>query len=81
MNWQWALLHERDIDNVLFVDYEYSTESLAQAAGLGYAASAYRLGECYDSQVLMVKWVARKTQAPALSIHYYVRLAFALFQV
>jgi uncharacterized protein len=27
-----ALLHERDIDNVLFVDYEYSTELLAQAA-------------------------------------------------
>jgi uncharacterized protein len=46
-----ALLHERDIDLVLFVDYEYSTELLAQAAGLGYAASAYRLGECYDSQV------------------------------
>ncbi|KAF9018099.1 HCP-like protein, partial [Hymenopellis radicata] len=52
-----ALLHERGIDNVVFVDYEYSIELLAQAAELGYAASAYRLGECYDD--------------PALSIHYY----------
>jgi TPR repeat protein len=61
-----ALLHERGIDNVLFVDYEYSTELLAQAAELGYAASAYRLGECYEYGKMGC------LQDPALSIHYYV---------
>ena len=68
-----ALLHERGIDNVLFVDYEYSTELLSQAAELGYAASAYRLGECYEYGKMGCP------QDPALSIHYYVCLAFALF--
>lgn len=62
-----ALLHERGIDNVLFVDYEYSTELLAQAAELGYAPSAYRLGECYEYGKMGCP------QDPALSIHYYVR--------
>jgi uncharacterized protein len=66
-----ALLHERGVDNVLFVDYEYSTELLAQAAELGYAPSAYRLGECYEYGKMGCP------QDPALSIHYYVRLAFA----
>jgi len=62
-----ALLHERGIDNVLFVDYEYSTELLAQAAELGYAPSAHRLGECYEYGKMGCP------QDPALSIHYYVR--------
>lgn len=62
-----ALLHERGIDNVVFVDYEYSTELLAQAAELGYAPSAYRLGECYEYGKMACP------QDPALSIHYYVR--------
>ena len=62
-----ALLHERGIDNVLFLDYEYSTELLAQAAELGYAPSAYRLGECYEYGKMGCP------QDPALSIHYYVR--------
>lgn len=60
-----ALLHERGIENVLFVDYEYSTELLAQAAELGYAPSAYRLGECYEYGKMGCP------QDPALSIHYY----------
>jgi TPR repeat protein len=64
-----ALLHERGIDNVLFVDYEYSTELLAQAAELGYAPSAYRLGECYEYGKMGCP------QDPALSIHYYARQA------
>jgi hypothetical protein len=44
---------KRGIDNhvLLLPDYEYSTELLAQPAGLGYAASAYRLGECYNSRI------------------------------
>ncbi|ESK93426.1 chitin synthase activator [Moniliophthora roreri MCA 2997] len=60
-----ALLHERGIDNVIFVDYEYATELLAQAAELGYAPSAYRLGECYEYGKMGCP------QDPALSIHYY----------
>ncbi|KAG6853542.1 hypothetical protein C0991_003400 [Blastosporella zonata] len=62
-----ALLHERGIENVLFVDFEYSTELLAQAAELGYAPSAYRLGECYEYGKMGCP------QDAALSIHYYVR--------
>lgn len=62
-----ALLHERGIHNVVFVDYEYSAELLAQAAELGYAPSAYRLGECYEYGKMGCP------QDPALSIHYYVR--------
>jgi len=61
-----ALLHERGIHNVVFVDYEYSAELLAQAAELGYAPSAYRLGECYEYGKMGCP------QDPALSIHYYV---------
>lgn len=43
-----ALLHERGIDNVLFVDSEYSCELLAQAGEMGYAPSAYKLGVNYE---------------------------------
>ncbi|KAI0030966.1 HCP-like protein [Vararia minispora EC-137] len=60
-----ALLHERGIDNVVFVDYEYAAELLAQAAELGYAPSAYRLGECYEYGKMGCP------QDAALSIHYY----------
>ncbi|KAH6917069.1 Sel1 domain-containing protein [Coprinopsis sp. MPI-PUGE-AT-0042] len=60
-----ALLHERGVDNVVFVDYEYAVELLAQAAELGYAPSAYKLGECYEYGKLGCP------QDPALSIHYY----------
>lgn len=63
-----ALLHERGIDNVLFVDLEYSIELLAQAAELGYAPSAYRLGECYEYGKMGCP------QDAALSIHYYACL-------
>lgn len=43
-----ALLHERGVDNVLFLDEEYSCELLAQAAEMGYAPSAYKLGVNYE---------------------------------
>jgi TPR repeat protein len=66
-----ALLHERGVENVVFVDYEYSVELLAQAAELGYAPSAYRLGECYEYGKMGCP------QDPALSIHYYVRLIYS----
>ncbi|KAF7791110.1 hypothetical protein EIP86_002071 [Pleurotus ostreatoroseus] len=60
-----ALLHERGVENVLFVDHEYAAELLAQAAELGYAPSAYRLGEYYEYGKMGCP------QDPALSIHYY----------
>lgn len=72
-----ALLHERGVDNVLFVDYEYAAELLAQAAELGYSPSAYRLGECYEYGKMGCP------QDPALSIHYYVSrvlCSFILYQ-
>lgn len=63
-----ALLHERGIENVLFVDLEYSAELLASAAELSYAPSAYKLGECYEYGKMGCPMDA------ALSIHYYVCL-------
>ena len=61
-----ALLHERGIDNVVFVDHDYSAELLAQAAELGYAPSAFKLGDCYEYGRMGCPADA------ALSIHYYV---------
>ncbi|EGO31286.1 protoplast regeneration and killer toxin resistance protein SKT5 [Serpula lacrymans var. lacrymans S7.9] len=60
-----ALLHERGVENVVFIDVEYSVELLAQGAELGYAPSAHRLGECYEYGKMGCP------QDPALSIHYY----------
>lgn len=61
-----ALCHEKGIDNVVFVDNDYAAELFGQAAELGYAPSAYRLGECYEYGRMGCP------QDPALSIHYYV---------
>lgn len=60
-----ALLHERGIENVLFMDLEYATELLSQASELGYAPSAFKLGECYEYGKMGCPMDA------ALSIHYY----------
>ena len=60
-----ALLHERGIENVVFVDNEYAAELLARASELGYASSAYKLGECYEYGSMGCP------QDSALSIHYY----------
>ncbi|KAI8145468.1 hypothetical protein BJV82DRAFT_511384 [Fennellomyces sp. T-0311] len=60
-----ALLHEKGIENVVFVDLDYAVSLYAQAAELGYAPSAFRLGECYEYGKLNC------VQDPALSIHYY----------
>ncbi|KAI9321540.1 hypothetical protein BX666DRAFT_1850101 [Dichotomocladium elegans] len=60
-----AFLHEKGIDNVVFVDVEYAVSLYAQAAELGYAPSAYYLGECYEYGKLNCR------MDPALSIHYY----------
>ncbi|EOQ99597.1 hypothetical protein E3P92_00580 [Wallemia ichthyophaga] len=60
-----AKLYEKGVDNVLFIDLDYSVELLAQAAELGYAPSAHTLGECYEYAKLNCP------QDAALSIHYY----------
>lgn len=60
-----ALLHERGIEHVVFVDFEYAAELLAKASELGYAPSAYKLGECYEYGKMGCP------QDSALSIHYY----------
>lgn len=60
-----ALLHERGIENIVFVDLDYSAELLASAAELGYAPSAFKLGECYEYGKMGCPVDA------ALSIHYY----------
>ena len=61
-----ALCHEKGVDNVVFVDNDYAAELFGQAAELGYAPSAHRLGECYEYGRMGCP------QDPALSIHYYV---------
>jgi TPR repeat protein len=43
-----GLLHERGLDDIIFKDTQYSTKLYARAAQLGYAPSAYRLGECFE---------------------------------
>ena len=64
-----ALLHERGIDNVVFVDKDYAIELFARASELGYAPSAYKLGECYEYGKMGCP------QESALSIHYYSELS------
>jgi TPR repeat protein len=61
-----ALCHEKGVPNVVFVDLDYSAELLGKAAELGYAPSAFRLGECYEYGTMGCQ------ADPALSIHYYV---------
>ncbi|KAG8785613.1 hypothetical protein FRC15_001046 [Serendipita sp. 397] len=60
-----ALCHENGVPNVVFVDLDYAAELLGQAAELGYAPSAYKLGECYEYGKMGCQ------TDPALSIHYY----------
>lgn len=60
-----ALLHERGVDNVIFVDQDYACELLAQAAQLGYAPSAYKLGVNYEYGKMGCP------QDPGLSVHMY----------
>ncbi|KAG0346701.1 hypothetical protein BG004_001041 [Podila humilis] len=64
-----AQLHERGIENIVFIDPEYSVSLYSQAAELGHAASAFRLGECWEYGSLNCK------QDPRLSIHYYTLAA------
>ncbi|CAG8788665.1 17241_t:CDS:2 [Gigaspora margarita] len=58
-------LHERGVDNTIYIDIEYSVQLLIDAANLNYAPSAFKLGECYEYGKMGCP------QDPALSIHYY----------
>ncbi|CEP08059.1 hypothetical protein [Parasitella parasitica] len=60
-----ALLHEKGVESVIFVDLKYAVSLYHEAAVLGYAPSAHRLGECYEFGKL-----GCATDA-ALSIQYY----------
>ncbi|KAI8047817.1 uncharacterized protein B0P05DRAFT_565179 [Gilbertella persicaria] len=43
-----GMLHEKGVDSVIFADPKYALHLYHEAAMLGYAPSAYRLGECYE---------------------------------
>lgn len=60
-----AILHERGLGSVVFIDLKYSVNLYHEAAVLGYAPSAHRLGECYEFGKLDC------TSDPSLSIQYY----------
>ncbi|KAL0141813.1 hypothetical protein V8B55DRAFT_1492358 [Mucor lusitanicus] len=60
-----ALLHEKGVESVIFVDLKYAVSLYHEAAILGYAPSAHRLGECYEFGKLEC------TTDAALSIQYY----------
>jgi TPR repeat protein len=60
-----GLLHEKGLDSVIFVDLKYAVSLYHDAAHLGYAPSAYRLGECYEFGKLNCR------VDPVLSIHFY----------
>jgi TPR repeat protein len=60
-----GLLHEKGLDNIIFKDTSYSIKLYTQAAELGYAPSAYRLGECYEYGYLGCK------KDYASSVFYY----------
>lgn len=60
-----GLLHERGLSDIIFRDVAYSVQLYAQASDLGYAPSAYRLGECFEYSYLGCKKDA------CTSIYYY----------
>jgi TPR repeat protein len=60
-----AELHEKGVDNVVYVDIEYAVQLLTRAAELNYAPSAFRLGECFEYGKMGCP------QDAQLSIHYY----------
>ncbi|KAI9478442.1 MAG: hypothetical protein EXX96DRAFT_650755 [Benjaminiella poitrasii] len=60
-----AMLHERGLDSIVFVDHDYAITLYHEAVAFGYAPSAYRLGECYEFGKLNC------SINPQLSIQYY----------
>lgn len=43
-----GLLHEKGLSDIIFKDVQYSVQLYTQASELGYAPSAYRLGESFE---------------------------------
>lgn len=64
-----ANLYITGVPQFIFVDYNYSVSLLNQAAEMGYAPAAFKLGECYEYGKLNCQPDA------ALSIHYYTLAA------
>ncbi|KAI7865092.1 hypothetical protein BDF14DRAFT_1952448 [Spinellus fusiger] len=64
-----ALLHEKGVPNIAFVDPVYAVSLYQQAADLGHLPSIHRLGVCYEHGRLGCQ------QNSALSIHYYTTAA------
>lgn len=64
-----ANLYMTGVPNFIFVDQAYSVSLLNQAAEMGYAPAALKLGECYEYGKLNCQ------PDPALSIHYYTLAA------
>ncbi|KAI7893765.1 uncharacterized protein EV154DRAFT_500730 [Mucor mucedo] len=60
-----GLLHEKGLSDIIFKDVSYSIQLYRQAADLGYAPSAYRLGESFEYGYLGCKIDATN------SIYYY----------
>ncbi|KAG1051957.1 hypothetical protein G6F43_005872 [Rhizopus delemar] len=60
-----GLLHEQGLDDIIFKDAKYSVQLYANAAELGYAPSAYRLGQCFEFGYLTCPKDA------VSSVHYY----------
>ncbi|KAI9314837.1 hypothetical protein BX666DRAFT_1963955 [Dichotomocladium elegans] len=60
-----GLLHEKGFHPIIFIDHAYAVRLYSDSAALGYAPSAFRLGECYEFGRLGCKPDA------TLSIKYY----------
>jgi TPR repeat protein len=60
-----ALLHEKGVESVIFLDLKYAVSLYHEAAVLGYAPAAHRLGECYEFGKLECPI------DPGLSVQYY----------
>lgn len=60
-----GLLHETGYGDDIFKDEVYAVQLFTQAAELGHAQAALRLGECYEHGQL------RCPKDAALSVHYY----------
>jgi TPR repeat protein len=60
-----GLLHEKGYGDDVFKDEQYAAQLFTQAADLGNADAAFKLGEAYEHQYLQCP------HDPALSIHFY----------
>ncbi|KAI9893440.1 MAG: hypothetical protein M1814_006737 [Vezdaea aestivalis] len=64
-----GLLHEKGFYDYIIPDEQYTTQLYTQAADLGHAEAAYRLGDSYEHGKLTCP------KDPGLSIHFYTEAA------